>query len=120
MSIEKARLLIRAANQMPEGPDQRALLVWAEQILAGRDSVIVPTQLTEDKFPIQIFRHHKGKLYEGQLLRGWKVQFDGTLFPTPSASAVHIVGYNVNGWRWWRYLDQSSGKEQPIDRLRGK
>ena len=120
MSIEKTRLLIRAANQIPDGPDRRALLIWADEILAGRDNVIIPAELTEDKFPIRIFRRHKGKLYEGQLLKGWRVQLDGRHFESPSAAAVFISGYPVNGWRMWRYLDESTGKEQPIDRLRGR
>ncbi len=120
MSIEKARLLIRVANQIPDSPDRRTLLVWADEILAGSDGVIVAAPSTEGKFPIRIFGRHKGNQYEGQLLRGWRVQFDGKTYDTPSAAAVHIIGYNVNGWRWWRYLDESTGKEQPIDRLRGR
>ena len=119
MSIDKARLLIRVANQIPDSQDRKALLVWADELLAGsedRVSVIGPKQL---EFPIQVFRRYKGKIYQGQLLKGWRIQLNGKVYPSPSAAAVHISGHNENGWRMWRYMNESTNREEPIDRLRG-
>jgi hypothetical protein len=115
MPIDKARLLIRVANQLPDSDDRRALLAWADEILAGAEGIPEPGQLN---FPIPVFRRYKGKLYQGQLLKGWRIQLNGKVYPTPSAAAVHVSTHNENGWRMWRYIDESTDKEYPIERLR--
>lgn len=118
MSIERARLLIRGANQTNNDSDRKALLVWAEEILenGGNKSIIDnPEQI---KFPIRIFRRYKGELHEGRLLKGWEVEYKGKVFHRPSTAAGFISGHFENGWKVWKYINESNGTEQPIDRLR--
>jgi hypothetical protein len=43
---------------------------------------------------------------------------NGQTYTSPSAAAIAVTGYSVNGWRFWRYRDPGSGREVPIDRLR--
>ncbi len=93
-------------------------MAWADEILAGTQvnaSTIGSQQLN---FPIPIFRRYKGTNYPAQLLKGWRIQLNGKVYPTPLAAAVHISGNFENGWRVWRYLDEATNKEQPIDVLR--
>ena len=118
MSIEKARLLIRVSNQINDESDRKALLALADEILAKKENVAAINNSVQVKFPIQIFRRYKGKLYEGLLLRGSKVEYNGKVYDSPSAAAVFISGHPENGWRMWRYIDDSSNTEKPIDRLR--
>lgn len=117
MSIEKARLLIRGANQLPDGSDRRSLLAWADEILANSENQALaePSGLS---FPIPVSRRYKGKLYSGRLLKGWRIEMNGKVYPRPSGAAGHISGHFENGWRVWRYIDESNNEEKPIDRLR--
>ena len=118
MSIENARLLIRVASQIKDESDKKALLELADEILANRENAVGISNPMQIEFPIPIFRRYKGKLYEGSLLKGWKIKFNGKTYDSPSAAAVFISGHPENGWRMWRYIDESSSAEQPIDRLR--
>ncbi|MBI4303973.1 MAG: hypothetical protein HY665_06530 [Chloroflexi bacterium] len=118
MSIEKARLLIRVANQISDGSDRRSLLAWADEILAGSQNEPVVTEASGLSFPIPVFRRYKGKTHSGQLLRGWRIELNGRVYPSVSAAAIHISGHNENGWRSWRYFDESNGGEHAIDKLR--
>lgn len=118
MSIERARLLIRVANQLPDSSDRRSLLAWADEILAISQNEPVAVEPTGLSFPIPVFRRYKGKTYNGQLLKGWKIELNGRVYPSVSAAAIHISGHNENGWRSWRYIDESSGGEHTIDTIR--
>lgn len=118
MSIDRARLLIRSANQIPDSEDRRTLLAWADEILAGAQVTGGVVESRHLNFPIPVFRRYKGRLYQGQLLQGWRIQLNGRVYPSPSAAAVHVSGHPENGWRMWRYIEESTGEEQPIDRFR--
>ena len=119
MSIEKAKLLIRGvANQLPNGSDLRRQLEWADEILANSEHEPITTEPSGLSFPIAVSRRYKGKLYSGQLLKGWRIEMNGKVYPSPSAAAGHISGNFENGWRVWRYIDESNNEEKPIDRLR--
>ncbi len=119
MSNEKARLLIRGvANQLPNDSDLRRQLEWADEILANSQQSPIKTELNRLSFPLPVFRRYKGKLHNGQLLKGWRIEMNGKVHPSPSAAAYHISGHNENGWRVWRYVDEPNNEEQPIARLR--
>ena len=118
MSIDKARLLIRAANQLSDGSDRRSLLAWADEILASSENEVITTEPSGLSLPIPVFRRYRGKRYDAELLQGWRIKLNGKIYNSPSAAAVHISGHPENGWRMWRYIDESTSEEQPIDRLR--
>lgn len=44
------------------------------------------------------------------------VVFDGQ-FHTPSGLGSKLMGYQVNGWIWWQYLNEK-GETRPIDDFR--
>ena len=119
MSNEKARLLIRVAKQTTDDNDRRALLELAEDLLA-QDTGLGLDHSEQMQFPIPIFRKYRGQLHEGSLLKGRRVQYKGKVYPSPSAAAVFISGHPENGWRVWKYYDELSNKEEPIDRLRNR
>ncbi len=121
MSNEKARLLIRGvAIQLPKDSDLRRQLEWADEILANSEHEPLTSEPRGLSFPIPVFRRYKGKLYNGKLLKGWRIEMNGKVYPSTSAAAVHISGHPENGWRMWRYFDESTNEEQPIDRLRDR
>ena len=117
MSIKEARLLIRKAFEENNETDRKGLLALADKLLADIES-IQNTKPESIAFPLPIFRRHKGQLYKGQLLKGWQVAINGDIFGSPSAAAVFVSGHPENGWRMWRYIDEVTNSEQPIDRLR--
>jgi hypothetical protein len=48
-----------------------------------------------------------------------RLLLNGLEFNSLSMAAQEIVGYSINGWRWWRTIG-SDGKEYTLDELRGK
>ena len=63
MSIDKARLLIRVANEVENDEDRKALLRWADDILSGNQTILSEDEEHIIKLPIEIFRRYKGKTY---------------------------------------------------------
>ena len=117
MSIERARLLLRVANQLSDDSDRRSLLAWADEILANSQNEAITTEPSGLSFPISVFRRYKGKLYNGKFLKNRKIEMNGKQY-SPSAAAGQISGHLENGWKVWRYVDASNNEEHPIDRLR--
>ena len=54
MSIDRARLLIRTANQIPDSEDRRTLLAWADEILAGTQVTVGAAESRQMNFPIPV------------------------------------------------------------------
>jgi hypothetical protein len=118
MSIERARLLIRVANQIQDNVDRRSLLSWADEILASSGDEEISNEPNRLSFPIPIFRVYKREVYDARLLKGWRIEIDGKEYPNPSAAARYISDNSENGWLVWRYVDKSTGKRLRIDKLR--
>jgi len=117
MSIEKARLLLRVANQIPDGSDRHHLIAWADEILANSQNEAKTTELGRPSFPILVFRRYRGKLYNAKFLKNRRIEMNGKQY-SPSAAAGQISDHLENGWKVWRYVDESNNEEHPIDRLR--
>jgi hypothetical protein len=117
-NIERARLLIRVANQIGDGADRRALLAWADGILLSAESSPPSSPPGGVSFPIPIFRTYKGRRYDGLLLDHRRVQLNGKIYSSPSAAATSISDQQENGQRVWRYKDEATGEIRPIGRLR--
>jgi hypothetical protein len=122
----RVALLIRAARLLPDGADadRRALLTWAEELVARDSSPAVAKAMTtmaeseaRPGFPIVIFTVFKGRRYEAVMRALDRVDFEGRTYPSVSAAGIAVTNYNVNGWRFWKYMD-TSGRESSIDRLR--
>ena len=71
--------------------------------------------------PLQIQAQHHGEIYKAELLdlRG-TVRYAGQEYPTPTTAAKVIVTdwKEVNGWDFWRYLNQENGNWEKIGGLR--
>ena len=116
MTIKGVRVLIQEAYKTNDEKDRKALLALADEVLSRIENEFRVEP--KEKYPISIFRNYKGKKYNAELLEGWNVAINGDIYSSPSAAAISISGNNENGWRAWRYLDESSNTVQPIDRLR--
>jgi len=84
-----------------------------------------PVTVTPTANMIPIFARYKGERYKAQLD---VARINGGRRPcvwmeeqwwTAAGSVRHITNTSVNGWcHFWKYIDESSNTEQPIDRLR--
>ena len=61
----------------------------------------------------------KGRMLEAEVRNG-KIHYDGREYTSPSGAAVAATGTSVNGWRFWQYLDGTSGGWRPLTVLRGR
>ena len=44
--------------------------------------------------------NHKGQVYQGRVENG-ALMVNGKRFTSPSAAAMSITGYSINGWIFW-------------------
>ena len=126
--IEKTRLLIRVAGKL-QGPDAEhdrgLLLAWADELLTsdaggpnGPSAHVPDPSKNSVTFPLPISVIHKRTRYEADLLDDWGVKMKGNFYKSPSGAGFVITGYQVNGWRFWRYEDPETGRVKQIDGLR--
>ena len=104
--------------------ERREPLTWAEELITNGDEVraeqasTVPTRAADrSPYPIDIFAVFKGRRCEAQMKAPDLVDYEGKVYSSPSAAGIAVTGYNVNGWRFWKYVDPA-GREAIIDRLR--
>ncbi|HEU4760451.1 MAG TPA: hypothetical protein VFT91_10795, partial [Dehalococcoidia bacterium] len=71
-------------------------------------------------FPIEVFCVYKGQRYSGKLSEGRTITVNGETYSSPSRAAMSITHNSVNGWRWWWYVDPTSGQTRQIDDLRAR
>lgn len=62
---------------------------------------------------------HKGREYNAAVEAGG-LRYNGELFNSPSAVAVHITGNPVNGWVFWQARFPGTSRWQLIKGLRSK
>lgn len=80
-------------------------------------------QHQNEPYPFDIQASHKGKQYYAQLLnQSGHVRFGGMDYLTPTAAAKSIVTdwKSVNGWDFWRFIDETTGKREKIGKLKVK
>jgi hypothetical protein len=65
-----------------------------------------------------IFARYKKRRFDAILLPNHQVVWNGREYSSPSSAASAVAGgTSINGWRFWRYLD-NKGNQQLIDTLR--
>lgn len=66
----------------------------------------------------RIFGRLRGEKYEAELTEDSKIKtlHDRKEYDSLSTAASAICGYQVNGWRWWRYRKEDSYR--PIEEMR--
>lgn len=82
-------------------------------------SITPDTEITEKG--IEIFAKYKGNDYYAVYFSPTKIVYEGIVYSSPSAAGTHVQGGQpVNGWRFWKYVDENNGNTYPIDNLRNK
>ncbi|HFA51199.1 MAG TPA: restriction endonuclease [Bacteroidetes bacterium] len=67
---------------------------------------------------IEIFANYKGHKHFGIYFSPTKVHYNNEYYKSPSKAGSEIAGYQVNGWRFWKYFDKNVGKNMPLSYLR--
>jgi len=69
---------------------------------------------------IEIFANYKKHKHFGIYFSSTKVLYNNEYYKSPSKAGSEIAGYQVNGWRFWKYFDKNTGKDMPLSYLRKK
>lgn len=75
------------------------------------------------KFPLKIQATHQGQNYEAKLLNAeGLILFNGKEYQTPTSAAKSVVTdwKAVNGWDFWRFANEETGKFEKIGRLKDR
>ena len=79
----------------------------------------IPEQISVDEKGIEIFTNFKGQEYCAIYFSPTKVIYNDKIYKSPSAAGMEVQsGMPVNGWKFWKFKDESDGKIYPLDRLR--
>jgi restriction system protein len=81
----------------------------------------IPGQVNVDEKGIEIFTNYKGQEHYAVYFSATKIVYDNEVFKSPSAAGTKVQnGQPVNGWKFWKFIDENDGKTYPLDRLREK
>ncbi len=70
---------------------------------------------------IEIFANYKNHQHFAIYFSPTKIVYENEVYKSPSAAGTKVQnGMPVNGWKFWKYTDEKSGKVHPIERLRKK
>lgn len=67
---------------------------------------------------LEIFAKYKGHDHYAVYFSPTKVLLDNVYHKSPSKAAVAVSGSQVNGWSFWKYKDERTGKVYPLDEIR--
>ncbi|MCA0362693.1 MAG: restriction endonuclease [Bacteroidetes bacterium] len=81
----------------------------------------IPGKVEVDEKGIEIFTKYKGQEHYAIYFSPSKVIYNNEVFKSPSAAGTKVQnGLPVNGWKFWKFIDEKDGKTYPIDRIREK
>lgn len=81
----------------------------------------IPSQIQVDEKGIEIFTKYKRQEHYAVYFSPTKVVYNNEVFKSPSAAGTKVQnGLPVNGWKFWKFIDEKDGKTYPLDRLREK
>ena len=70
---------------------------------------------------IEIFANYKGHKHYAVFFSDTRIIYENEVFKSPSAAGSKVQnGMPVNGWKFWKFTDEKTGKTHPIERLRNK
>jgi restriction system protein len=102
---ELGRVLLREQGKSAE----------ERKIISSPEDTRQTTNFSEGR---PIFARYKKRRFEAILLPNHQVVWSGGEYSSPSSAASAVAGgTSINGWRFWRYVDDK-GNEQLIDTLR--
>lgn len=79
-------------------------------------------QATEiDEKGIEIFVNYKNHKHYAVYFSPTKIVYEDEVYKSPSAAGTKVQnGLPVNGWKFWKFTDEKTGKIHPLERLRNK
>ena len=78
-----------------------------------------PTEI--DEKGIEIFVNYKNHKHFAVYFSPTKIVYENEVYKSPSAAGTKVQnGLPVNGWKFWKFIDEKSGKTHPLERLRNK
>jgi len=81
----------------------------------------IPEKIKIDGTGVEIFTNYKGQEHYAIYFSPTKVVYNNEVFKSPSAAGTKVQnGQPVNGWKFWKFTDDTDGKTYPLDRLREK
>lgn len=81
----------------------------------------IPEQVKVDGEGIEIFTNYKGQEHYAIFFSPTKIMYNNEVFKSPSAAGTKVQnGQPVNGWKFWKFIDEKDGKSYPLDRIREK
>lgn len=68
---------------------------------------------------LKLHSNYKGRIIEARVENN-VIVYNGKSFTSPSAAAGEATGNSVNGWQWWLFFNEETGKWLTLNRLRRK
>lgn len=70
---------------------------------------------------IEIFVNYKNHKHYAVYFSPTKIIYEDEVYKSPSAAGTKVQnGLPVNGWKFWKFKDEKTGKIHPLERLRNK
>jgi len=66
---------------------------------------------------LKLFASYKGESFTAIVLKGGRIRCGDTIFKSPSGAARSITGRKSNGWKFWKYSDET-GRLQRLNTLK--
>lgn len=74
-----------------------------------------------DEKGIEIFVNYKNHKHYAVYFSPTKIIYEDEVYKSPSAAGTKVQnGLPVNGWKFWKFTDEKTGKIHPLERLRNK
>jgi len=73
---------------------------------------------------LKTYKEYKNIKLEAEIIENNKIKFNGKIYNSPSSAAVAAIQSagskrpTEDGWRFWKYKDSKTGKEELLDELR--
>jgi restriction system protein len=70
---------------------------------------------------VEIFANYKNHKHFAVYFSPTKIIYENVVYKSPSAAGTKVQnGLPVNGWKFWKFVDNKTGKTYPIERIRKK
>jgi hypothetical protein len=86
--------MAKKKHERPEAPKRRRATVQHEELAPG---TVFTARLKGREFSASVVLGDEGRP---------EVEFEGVRYPSLSAAGKAAAGYPVNGWRFWRPVEQ--------------
>lgn len=80
-----------------------------------------PDRTEIDSNGIEIFTNYKNHKHFAVYFSPTKIIYENEVYKSPSAAGTKVQnGLPVNGWKFWKFTDEQTGKIHPLERIRNK